>query len=71
VFDEYQMVRLKRPMGGLPAGTLGTIVMAYPGVPTDYEVEFCDPEGVTLALLTLHDEDLDAAPELDQGRRCV
>jgi hypothetical protein len=29
MFDEYQMVRLKHPMVGLAAGTVGTAVMVY------------------------------------------
>jgi len=63
------MVRLKRPIAGLAVGTLGTIVMAYPGVPPGYEVEFCDGQGFTLALLTLRDEDLVPAPEAERGTR--
>jgi len=59
------MVKLKRPAGGLDVGTVGTIVMAYPAVPPGYEVEFIDPQGTTLALLTLHDEDLESAPEYE------
>ena len=49
-------------MGGLPAGALGTIVMAYPGVRPGYEVEFCDDNGITLALLTLYDKDPQQRP---------
>jgi Domain of unknown function (DUF4926) len=68
VFDEYQMVRLKRPTGGLVAGTLGTVVTVYTHPGPGYEVEFCDKDGFTLALLTLYDDDLTAAPEAGQGR---
>jgi hypothetical protein len=62
------MVRLSRPIDGLEAGTLRTVVMAYPGEPPGYEVDFCDDECVTLALLTLRDEDLTAAPEAERTR---
>jgi hypothetical protein len=68
VFDEYQMVRLKRPTGGLAVGTVGTIVMVYMDARPGYEVEFCDKDGFTLALLTLYDDDLVAAPEVERGR---
>lgn len=59
---EYQRVRLRHPIPPLERGALGTIVMAYdftslPG----YEVEFVNDAGVTLALLTLHDEDIEDA----------
>jgi hypothetical protein len=37
--------------------------MAYDSVPPGYEVEFMDSHGMTLALLTLFDEDLEAAHE--------
>jgi hypothetical protein len=63
VFNEYQMVRLKRPTSGLAAGTIGTVVMVYTDPMPGYEVEFCDKDGFTLALLTLYDDDLLAAPE--------
>lgn len=62
MFEEYQIVRLKRAMDGVAEGALGTVLMVYPGVPVGYEVEFCDDRGCTLALLTLHDGDLVLAP---------
>jgi len=67
VFDEYQMVRLKRRTGGLVEGTLGTVVTVYTDPCPGYEVEFCDNDGSTLALLTLYDDDLVAAPEAERG----
>ena len=69
MFDEYQVVRLKHSVEGVPAGTLGAVVMVYPGQPPGYEGEFCDGEGVTLALLTLRDKDLIAAPEAERRGR--
>ena len=35
---EYQIVRLKRPTGGLAAGAVGTVVMAYRYPKPGYEV---------------------------------
>jgi hypothetical protein len=68
MFDEYQLVRLKHAAGGLREGTLGTVVMVYTYPWPGYEVEFCDENGFTLALLTLYDGDLIAAPEAERGR---
>jgi hypothetical protein len=59
---EYDVVRLLRPLPEheLAAGALGAIVMVY-SEPPGYEVEFADEKGVTLALLTLYDEDVEKA----------
>jgi len=43
--------------------------MAYPGVPPGYQVELCDANGITLALLTLYEEDLVAAREAERCGR--
>jgi uncharacterized protein DUF4926 len=59
MFNEHEVVRLKRGQGGIQAGTIGTIVMVYPADPPAYEVEFADENGVTTALLTLRDDDLE------------
>lgn len=60
---EYQVVRLSRdiPEEGLKAGARGAVVMVYPlrpDSPREYEVEFTDEEGGTLALLTLPEDQL-------------
>jgi hypothetical protein len=59
---EYDVVRLRRglPEHGLVAGAVGAIVMVYDDPPA-YEVEFCDESGVTLALVTLREEELEPA----------
>lgn len=45
----------------LDAGAEGIVVMLYDFAdPVGYEVEFIDAEGHTTALLTLHDNDLEA-----------
>ncbi len=67
MFSEYQVVRLKRPKEEIPAGAIGAIVMVYDSNPCGYDVEFTDPNGVTLALLTLGDDDLDAVQSQVEG----
>ncbi len=61
--QEYDVVRLRRPLPQyeLVAGAVGAIVMVFDDPPA-YEVEFCDKDGVTLALVTLVDDDLEKAP---------
>lgn len=64
MFEEYQVVRLSRdvPAEGLSAGLRGTVLMVYPQRPEssrEYEVEFVDEAGETLALLTLAEEQLE------------
>ena len=58
--QEYDVVRLRRPLPQhkLPEGAIGAIVMVF-NDPPGYEVEFCDKNGATLALITLHDCDLE------------
>lgn len=59
-FKEHDVVRLRRAISesSIPVGAIGTIVTVYEGGKA-YEVELCDRDGVTLALLTLHEEDLE------------
>lgn len=64
MFEEYQVVRLSKdiPAEGLGAGLRGTVLMVHPQrpeSPREYEVEFVDEEGTTLALLTLPEGDLE------------
>ncbi|WP_050725660.1 DUF4926 domain-containing protein [Vulgatibacter incomptus] len=58
--QEYDVVRLRRPLfeHNLSAGALGTVVMVFQDPPA-FEVEFCDKDGVTLALVTLKEPDLE------------
>ena len=65
---EYDVVRLlrERPEHGLAAGAVGAIVMVYK-VPPAYEVEFCDKDGVTVALITLEQSDLEKVDNGDPG----
>jgi hypothetical protein len=74
MFHEYDVVKLKQaissdnshawPIGTvahLNAGAIGTVVMTYPDDSTvhEYEVEFLDEEGKTLALLMLKQDELE------------
>ncbi|BBN50349.1 MULTISPECIES: DUF4926 domain-containing protein [Mycobacterium avium complex (MAC)] len=63
---EYDVIRLLRPLPehNLPAGSRGTIVVDYTKdsdstLPSAYEVEFSDADGVTQALVTLSGDDLE------------
>lgn len=57
---QYDVVRLRTamPPSRLPKGATGAVVMVYEQPPA-YEVEFCDTDGGTIALLTLKDDDLE------------
>ena len=57
---EYDVVRLRHalPQHGLEAGAVGAIVMVFDS-PRAYEVEFCDSEGSTLALVQLEEAALE------------
>ncbi|OYN77148.1 DUF4926 domain-containing protein [Mycolicibacterium sphagni] len=61
--QEYDVVRLLRslPQYDLSVGAQGTVVMVYrdQGLPPAYEVEFADDDGVTQALVTLKDDDVE------------
>jgi len=74
MFDYLDIVKLKRDYQNLhkkpnevdflPRGSQGTIVMVYDErvgsecYPTEYEVEFMNDEGETLAVVTLKGDDL-------------
>jgi hypothetical protein len=64
--EEYDVVRLLRPLPehNLPAGSEGTVVMDHSkysnkDLPPAYEVEFMDTDGVTQAVVTLYEDDLE------------
>lgn len=60
MFEEYEVVRLVCDLEpkGLKAGTRGAIVMVYPSDPPEYEVEFVDQEGKTLAVETVREKQI-------------
>jgi Domain of unknown function (DUF4926) len=74
--EEYDVVRLLRdlPEHNLPAGSTGAVVMDYTkhsggSLPAAYEVEFVDREGVTQALVTVAEDDLEVVSRPDSGRK--
>ncbi|MCV7345369.1 DUF4926 domain-containing protein [Mycolicibacterium rhodesiae] len=67
--QENDVVRLLRPLPqyDLAVGAQGTVVMVYrdPGLPPAYKVEFADEDGVTQALVTLKDDDVEVTWRAD------
>jgi hypothetical protein len=64
--EEYDVVQLLRPLPeyNLPAGSEGTVVMDHKkysnkDLPPAYEVEFMDSDGVTQAVVTVYENDLE------------
>lgn len=60
MFEEYEVVRLVCDLKtkGLKKGTRGAIVMVYPSNPPEYEVEFVDQDGKTLAIETVSEKQI-------------
>lgn len=61
---EFDVVVLAEdlPDAGLTKGMIGTIVMVFETPTPGYLVEFCDKEGRTIALPTLHPTQLHNYP---------
>ena len=61
--DDLDVIRLSRPLPkyDLPVGAKGTVVFAPPdqNASHSYLVEFADSDGVTEALITVREEDLE------------
>jgi hypothetical protein len=64
--NEYDVVQLLRtlPEHGLTAGSRGTVLIDHTkyidkGTPPAYEVEFMDNAGVTLAVITVPEDNLE------------
>jgi hypothetical protein len=61
--QDSDVVRLRRPLPehDLPAGSEGTVVNDFQGkdLTPAYLVEFADPDGVTQALITVPEDNLD------------
>jgi hypothetical protein len=55
------VVKLRKPYleKNLDAGAIGTILIVYDAKPNAYEVEFCGADGESIAVLTLHEEELE------------
>ncbi|UFS70499.1 DUF4926 domain-containing protein [Geomonas sp. RF6] len=60
-FKEYDVVRLMCdvPSYNLKKGDTGTVLIVFDPQSDEYEVEFCDEEGITLALVTLKGHQLE------------
>lgn len=84
MFHENDIVRLKHnvpasspiawpgiPSTDLAPGAIGTVVMVHTTDSTnfEYEVEFVDNDGHTLALLTLKEDDIEFANNTDEQFR--
>jgi hypothetical protein len=60
-FEEHDVVRLVRslPEHGLTAGATGAVVHVYDDPSEAYEVEFIEPDGNTIALVTVRPDELE------------
>jgi hypothetical protein len=60
-FEEHDVVRLVPPLPehGLPAGATGAVVHVYDDPSEAYEVEFIEPDGNTIALVTVRPDELE------------
>jgi hypothetical protein len=45
MFKDYDCFELKSDLPGVPAGSVGVVLMVYGGQPCAYEVEFTDGDG--------------------------
>ena len=66
-FELYDVVRLRVSKPHVDRAAKGAVVMIYDCSPPEYEVEFCDNEGRTIALLTLRADDLERVPPNTDG----
>lgn len=59
-FFEYDVVRSIRSLSDdIPRGTSGAVLMVFASTPPQYEVEFVNGEGESLAVVTVKEEDLE------------
>jgi len=58
--SEHEVVRLKNTVSGVPAGTVGTVMMVLPENPSVNLIEFPDPEGKEIVLLQVSEDDLES-----------
>ena len=66
-FELYDVVRLRVERPEVNTAARGAVVMVYDRSPPEYEVEFCDDDGRTRALLTLRAEDLHRLEDSSSG----
>ncbi len=59
-FSEYDVVRSTRALGeDVSSGTSGAVLMAFASMHPQYEVEFFDMAGESIAVLTVDEDDLE------------
>ena len=57
--QEYDVVKSSKKLSeAVPKGALGAVLIVYPSDPEEYEVEFVDEDGDTLAILTVKGSDI-------------
>jgi hypothetical protein len=56
MFGEYETFRLTKPIPGqpIPVGSIGVVLMVFPGATPEYEVEFPDANGKNLGNSPTH-----------------
>lgn len=59
MFQEYQIVKLKKGIKDIPFGSMGTILIVHDGLPPAYIVEFINDEGKTIGVETITEENLE------------
>jgi hypothetical protein len=59
VRKEFEIVRLKRDVSGIPKGTLGTVVMVSSEFPSKCLVDFPDREEKELLVIDVDENDLE------------
>jgi hypothetical protein len=57
--SEHDPVRLKNAVSGVPAGTVGAVMMVLPEDPAKVLIEFPDPTGKEFLWITVHEKDLE------------
>ena len=60
--DELEVVRLKRDVEGISAGTVGTILVSSPSVPDRYLVEFVGSDITDVSIIDVHEDNLESVP---------
>jgi hypothetical protein len=59
MFKEYDVVIANKNINEVPKGSVGTVLIVYESN-NDFEVEFIDVKGQTLAVLTVSGSDLES-----------
>jgi len=66
-FLDYDVVKSTKALcANVPENTLGAVLMIFPSKPPEYEVEFVDSKGESIAVLTVKESDLSLVQRDDQ-----